>query len=75
MWIVLPFGLRSALKIFTAVSDWNQGVSNSIHYLDDFSVLGKSKAECQLNLDIILQYCQTLGVPVKQKAPLRDLHS
>lgn len=42
-------------------------VSNSIHYLDDFSVLGKSKAECQLNLDIILQYCQTLGVPVKQE--------
>ena len=39
---VLPFGLRSAPNIFSAVADaleWiltQQGVSHSIHYLDDF---------------------------------------
>ena len=43
---VLPFGLRSASKIFTAVSDaveWvlrRQGVRFAIHYLDDFLVIG-----------------------------------
>ena len=40
--IHLPFGLRSAPKIFTAVADalqWiliHQGVPTNIHYLDDF---------------------------------------
>ena len=43
---VLPFGLRSAPKIFSAVADaleWiltQQGVSHSIHYLDDFFTVG-----------------------------------
>ena len=43
---VLPFGLRSALKIFNAVADaveWivcQQGVSTVFHYLDDFLIVG-----------------------------------
>ena len=42
----LPFGLRSAPKIFTAVADaveWiakQEGVGFVIHYLDDFLVVG-----------------------------------
>ena len=43
---VLPFGLRSAPIIFTAVADalqWvleSKGVSHILHYLDDFLLLG-----------------------------------
>ena len=42
----LPFGLRSAPKLFTAVADtiaWafhRAGIEDQIHYLDDFLVLG-----------------------------------
>ena len=42
----LPFGLRSAPKIFTAVADaaeWivhQEGVERVIHYLDDFLIIG-----------------------------------
>ena len=43
---VLPFGLRSAPLIFTAVADavqWileAQGVNHIMHYLDDYLVIG-----------------------------------
>ena len=42
----LPFGLRSAPKIFTAVADalqwvmYNNGVSMVDHYLNDFVMMG-----------------------------------
>ena len=42
----LPFGLRSAPKIFSAMADallWviaKKGVQNAIHYLDDFLLVG-----------------------------------
>ena len=45
----LPFGLRSAPKIFTAVADgyaWglsSQGVTDFVHYLDDFPILVPSR--------------------------------
>ena len=49
----LPFGLRSAPKIFTTVADaaeWiarQQGVTTILHYLDDFLVIGHpGSAEC-----------------------------
>ena len=49
----LPFGLRSAPKIFCAVADAlqfiliNKGITNSLHYLDDYIVVSGSleKAE------------------------------
>ena len=54
---VLPFGLRSAPKIFLAVADaleWillEQGVSVCLHYLDDFLMIGKANTEeCNCNL-------------------------
>ena len=45
---VLPFGLRSAPKVFNAVADaleWicrRRGVINIMHYLDDFFTIGSS---------------------------------
>ena len=66
---MLPFGLRSAPKIFTAVADaleWvaRQRVVPEIdHYLDDFVTLGPhATADCQKNIDIIIQTCTDLGI-------------
>ena len=39
----IPFGLRSAPKIFNAVADaiqWISGVESVIHYLDDYLIIG-----------------------------------
>ena len=70
----LPFGLRSAPKIFTAVADaleWamkKRGVSAAEHYLDDFILLGSPHSqECQANLDTALTVCSTLGVPLARE--------
>ena len=47
----LPFGLRLAPKLFTAVVDtllWilgSHGVREGIHYHDDFLILGPSRAK------------------------------
>ena len=67
----LPFGLRSAPKIFTAVADalqWvmvDKGVSAIDHYLDDFITMGPAGSqECRENLDRILATCSELGVPL-----------
>lgn len=58
---VLPFGLRSAPKIFTAVADaveWvarQEGVNFVIHYLDDFLVIGAPDSqECTVALNKLL---------------------
>ena len=68
----LPFGLRSAPKIFTAVADaleWiltQRGVTSSDHYLDDFLTMGKAtSSDCENNLRLILEVCEWLGVPLK----------
>ena len=68
---MLPFGLRSAPKTFTAVADaleWHmreKGVSHIHHYLDDFVVLGAPGSEqCTVALDTLHQECRLLGVPI-----------
>ena len=68
---MLPFGLRSAPKIFTAVADaleWilrQRGVSYLDHYLDDFVTFGPPASEvCGDNLRKIVATCQELGVPL-----------
>ena len=76
---MLPFGLRSAPKIFNAVADalkWcviKEGVSFIYHYLDDFAVLGPpSSEECDINLQTLKSVCEDLGVPLaaeKQAGP------
>ena len=67
----LPFGLRSAPKIFTAVADmlaWAvhcNGVRYVLHYLDDFLLLGSpGSSEAGLALSSATRTFQTLGVPV-----------
>ena len=71
----LPFGLRSAPKIFIAVADalqWSfqkQGVSWMAHYLYDFITQGPPNSDvCKRNLDIMLAPCRRLGVPVTQQS-------
>ena len=69
---VLPFGLRSAPKVFSAIADaieWialHAGVSVLLHYLDDFLTMGKKGApECSYNLELLIHLCSQLGVPLK----------
>ena len=77
---MLPFGLRSAPKIFNAVVDaleWcvsSRGVANIFHYLDDFAVVGPPDTKsCHQDLMILKQVCTKLGVllvPDKQEGPI-----
>ena len=80
---MLPFGLRSAPKLFNAIADaleWcvtKRGVQHIYHYLDDFIVLGSpSTEECGAYLSTLQQVCQELGVPLapeKQDGPAEVL--
>ena len=67
----LPFGLRSAPIIFSAVADAlefiirRKGVEEIGHYLDDFIVLGPPGSSlCQSYLDKSLETCDEVGFPV-----------
>ena len=76
---MLPFGLRSAPKIFTAVADAKEwcvhkaGVKYIYHYLDDFAVLGSPDyEECHRHLLCLQSVTADLGVPLapdKQDSP------
>ena len=65
---MLPFGLRSAPKIFNAVADaleWclrDRGIRHIYHYLDDFIVIGPPRSPvCAEALDILNRTCAELG--------------
>ena len=66
----LPFALRSAPKIFTAVADaveWirQEGVDSVFHYLDDYLVVGTpASPECAEALSALLGVFDRLGFPV-----------
>ena len=67
----LPFGLRSAPKLFNILADllsWiveQRGVSMSLHYLDDFLTMGPASSTlCQKNLSMFQQVCDELGIPL-----------
>ena len=67
----LPFGLRSAPKLFNLLADmlaWiagQNGVSFLLHYLDDFLTIGPSSSlTFQRNLEVLTQICNYLGVPL-----------
>lgn len=76
---VLPFGLRSAPKIFNSVADalqWiarDRGISFLEHYLDDYVTAGApDSAECESNLSLLIELCSYLGIPLavsKQEGP------
>ena len=68
---LLPFGLRSAPIIFTAIADalqWvieSHGVQHIMYHLDDYLLLGPPKSlECQRALETTLTCSQNMGVPV-----------
>ena len=67
----LPFGLRSAPKIFNAMADglmWimgEHGVRYGLHYLDDYLLFGRPRSqECLKSLSTALGICKELGVQV-----------
>ena len=67
----LPFGLRSARKIFSAFSDalagvlYDRGVAWQLHYLDDFLLMGTPGSQsCARSLQTTIDSCKQLGVPV-----------
>lgn len=69
----LPFGLRSAPKIFSAVADalaWAmalEGISAHLHYLDDFFFAGPpGRAFCHQDLQVALAVCNRLHFSVVQ---------
>ncbi len=70
----LPFGLRSAPKVFNALADalqWvvqDRGVFPLFHYLDDYITLGPpGTGKCGANLQLLLDTCGELGVPIAQE--------
>ena len=68
----LPFGLRSSPRLFNILADlltWSsaqqRGIAFVIHYLDNFLTVGSPSSDsCQQNLDILMQLCNDLGVPL-----------
>ena len=67
----LPFGLRSAPKLFNAVADFvawvlvKQGVNHLLHYLDDFLLLVPPHSnQGEVVLRCALQTLKALGIPV-----------
>ena len=68
----LPFGLRSAPLIFSAVADalqWivqEKGVTYVDHYVDDFIPAGKGQSdECSNNFARMHEICNASGTPVE----------
>ena len=68
---MLPFGLRSAPKIFKAVADalaWHlheSGIPHIRHYLDDFIIVAPpASLQCGESLAILDRECRVLYVPI-----------
>lgn len=68
---VLPFGLRSAPKIFSAVADAAQwimlakGMGNLLHYLDDFIFTTASRVEAEEMKQVLISTWEELGIPLE----------
>ena len=70
--MALPFGLRSAPLIFSAVADalaWimqQQGVGWLAHYVDDFITVGSpGSGECGTYMDIMHRVCEDAAMPIE----------
>lgn len=68
---MLPFGLRSAPKIFNAMADalqWHlqrSGIPLVRHYLDDFIIIAPPQSpRCAEYLSILNRECTALGIPI-----------
>ena len=71
---MLPFRLRSAPKIFNAVADafqWHfqqQGLSNVLHYLDDYILIGQPHSPvCHEGLHTLLREASFLAIPIAEQ--------
>ena len=71
---VLPFGLRSAPKLFNVIADAiqfiarSQGIQHVTHYLDDYIVLSHpASGQCQNDLQTLIDVCGRLGVPLAEE--------
>ena len=69
----LPFGLRSAPKIFTSLADAAQWILNQaginfvVHYLDDFLLVGPLQSSaCAKALESLLATFHRLGLPIAE---------
>ena len=68
---VLPFGLRSAPKIFSAVADaaqWmmvQRGISDVLHYLDDFALVAPDVGSAQQAKGEMCRLFSSLGLPLE----------
>ena len=69
---VLPFGLKSAPRLFNMFADVLQcimeqkGASSVAHYLDDYFTCGpRGGLVCKRNLDIMLHVCSLIGFSVQ----------
>ena len=79
----LPFGLRSAPIIFSAVADaleWivkSRGADHIFHYIDDFIFIGPpNSGDCRRDLQIFMETCDSLGMVVagdKTEGPSTNL--
>ncbi len=75
----LPFGLRSAPLLFTALGDaieWvakNRGAGWLGHYIDDFVAVGsRDTGECARTMAVFKEACEVLGMPLdpaKEEGP------
>ena len=69
---VLPFGLRSAPKIFSAVADallWilnKKGITKGLHYLDDFVMVAKEHGVALEQKQALLSTFENFQVPMEQ---------
>ena len=70
----LPFGLRSAPKLFTALAEaleWcvkRKGLEWLLKYIDDFLIMGRRNTdECSGNLRTFIACCSWLGLPLKEE--------
>ena len=79
----LPFGLCSAPKLFLAVTDglaWAlncTGVTDTVHYLDDFLLWGPPDSLCcAIALQMTTEICMHLGLPKAHDKcrPFNDHH-
>ena len=79
---VLPFGQRSASKIFNAIAAalrWiaiKRGLTYLDHFLDDFITAAATKHECMCNLTLLEDTCRILNLPLslpKREGPSTTL--
>ena len=69
---VLPFGLQSVPKLFSAVADalqWilhKKGIEKGLHYLDDFILVAGSRHRAVHQKEITLKSFEELKVPIEQ---------